>query len=677
MPDLAARLRAAIDGHDDIVLLIDRDGGIAYANQRAAETYGYTTDRLASMALFDLDTELAPEFWPKHWESLKRQGMLQVTVRHATRGGNMVPLEINDTYIELDGVEYSCIIARYASHRDAATRQMLLMQFSINQMHESVYWIGPDATIEYANDAACYNLGYSADELIGMSVVEFDPNFTLEIWSLHWAELRERHHITFETLHQHQDGHVFPVEVSANYLKVGEHEYNCAFSRDITERKLAEGKLQQMATRDALTGLPNPTLLHDRIDQAIARSKRSDHRLAVLFIDIDRFSEINTQYGRDVGDQTMQAIAHRLGTPLRTVDTLSRWSSDTFVVLVDDISSAEDARAIARKLLDTLHAPLSVGELAVTVSASIGIACYPEDGEDTQTLCKNADIAIFRATEIGDDTIQLFSQAAQVNGESDVILLMELRQALRNDEMVILYQPEIALASGWPVALVAQLHWQHPRRGLLPPAAFMGVAEENGYTIELGHWLFEHACRQLRAWRDRDMETPPLAISLTLRQLRDGGLVETLEGALTRHGLSPEGLCLGLPSPLLTGHQEQTAPILDRLQALGVTMAVDGFGTVPTLHRMLLSLPIKAVRLDCDAACGSDRCLGTGDGTLVQGLISLCHALDLKVTMVGVDSAERLACATRYGCDATLGSHTVPAMDAEATADWLAAHAGA
>jgi len=670
-PDIAATLRAAIDAHSDIVLLLSPEGGIVYANQRAAEVTGSPVDRLASMIVFELDRTVTPDNWPLRWRRLQRNGTVHGTVKYTTRGGNALALEINATHIDFGSREYACVIARYASLRDEATGRMMLMQFSIDQIGESVFWIDSNAIIHYANEAACRNLGYAIDELNGMSISDLDPNFPIEIWPLHWEELRTRKQLAFETLHQRKDGTTYPVDVSANYLKLGNLEYNCAFVRNITERKLAEGKLQQMATRDALTNLPNQTLFNDRLERAISRSSRDRNQPAVLFIDIDQFSEVNEQYGRAIGDQMIEAVARRLRTPLRNGDTLSRWSGDTFAVLIDHVDAPVEARIIAGKLLDSLPLPLVSGETSITVSASIGIACYPDDGEDVQTLCKNADIAMFRAAEIGGDTIQIFAQSKHTL-ETEVSQLIDLRKAMRSEEMVTRYQPEVTIADGRPIALEAQIHWNHPKQGLLPPKQFMQVADDNGYIIELGHWLIETACAQTRAWLDQGIEMPPLAISLTLRQLRKPDLVEMLQRALVRHGLEPSALRIGLPSLLLAGHRKHTASILEKLHALGVPMAIDGFGAAPVIPRMLLSLKADVIRIDCDQTCGEGQC--SGSTTLAQGLTSLCHTMDLTVTMVGIDSKDRDACSSNTGCNAVLGNHVVPAMDAETATNWLTAY---
>jgi PAS domain S-box-containing protein len=309
----AARLLHAVDCTEDLVLLLDDRGHITWANTRAVATYGYPRDALLGLTIHDLDPDFPAETWAQHWASLKRCGKLNVSVRHLCANGVALPVEISDTWLEFEGAEYSIVIARDLSQRADSDERAQLTRFSIDHIDESVFWIGPDARILYANDAACRNLGYASDELVGMPVTTLDPNFPTEIWPLHWEELKQRKRIQFETHHRHRDGKVFPVEVTANFLQIGEREFNCAFVRDITARRKTEGQLRQMATHDQQTGLPNRALLIDRVERALAHAKRHDSCLGVLFVNIDRMQQVNLDHGHAIGDQVITSVAQRGG----------------------------------------------------------------------------------------------------------------------------------------------------------------------------------------------------------------------------------------------------------------------------------------------------------------------------------------------------------------------------
>ncbi|HEY5790750.1 MAG TPA: EAL domain-containing protein [Gammaproteobacteria bacterium] len=654
----------------DPVLLLDALGRILYGNRSALATYGYAAAELLALTIHDLDTDFPPHTWATHWASLKRAGNLTVTVRHRTRDGAVLPVEINDTYQQRDGVEYSLVVVRDLRHRPGSDERAQLMQFSIDHLDDSVYWIGPDARIHYANDAACRNLGYAYDELLGKSVHDLDPNFQQEIWPLHWEELQQRQRLRFETLHRRRDGSEFPVEVTANYLRVGEREYNCAFSRDITQRKLAEGQLRQMATRDQLTGLPNRTLLQDRILQELARTRREESLLAVLFIDLDRMHQLNAQHGTAAGDEVLVAVAGRLSAALRAHDTVARWGDDQFAVLAPDLGRADRSGDLAQKLLDTLRLPLPCSAGTLGVTASIGVALCPDDGVDSETLFQSADIAMFRAKEFGGDNVQYFSADLEPDTANRIARLLELRRALRQQELRLHYQPIVDAGDGQLVGVEALVRWQHPEEGLLPPAAFLEIAEESGLIIELGQRVLDTGLAQLRAWREAGLPVPPLTVNLSPRQLRDPGLVPHLQRALQAHGLVPADLVLDLPPGLLASDGGQLLGIVEQLSEFGVGFAIDDVGHSPTHLRVLQQLSLGTLKLDVRLIARLAE--EPGNAALIDALAGVAHRLGTRVLAEGVEEPHVLEEVRALGCDLVSGYATGRPMTAEAFGEWLA-----
>ncbi len=669
----AARLLHAVDCTEDLVLLLDDRGHITWANTRAVATYGYPRDALLGLTIHDLDPDFPAETWAQHWASLKRCGKLNVSVRHLCANGVALPVEISDTWLEFEGAEYSIVIARDLSQRADSDERAQLTRFSIDHIDESVFWIGPDARILYANDAACRNLGYASDELVGMPVTTLDPNFPTEIWPLHWEELKQRKRIQFETHHRHRDGKVFPVEVTANFLQIGEREFNCAFVRDITARRKTEGQLRQMATHDQQTGLPNRALLIDRVERALAHAKRHESCLGVLFVNIDRMQQVNLDHGHAIGDQVITSVAQRLKAALRGIDTLAHWGGDTFVVLVTELAEPEYAGDVAQKLLDALNVPLDVEGHSLTLSASIGIALYPEDGHDSATLIKNADISMYRAKEYGGGTSHFFSADLKPGTAERIRTLLDLRRALGNDELLLLYQPAIDLESGLPVALEALVRWAREPGELLLPETFLNTAEETGFILELGAHVLDLACVQLAAWRAEGIAAPAITWNVSPRQLRDKEFVSLVASTLQRHALAPSDLQLDLPPRLLTACSPAVTAVLEQLANLGVALGIDDVGHAPADFALLQKLPLAVVKLDTRLV---ERTADDPAAAKLAGaLAGAAHHLGTRVLAEGVVNDTLLECVRTLGCDQAQGEALAAPMDAVACTEWLVAHA--
>ncbi len=667
----AAHLLHAVERACDMVLLVDANGRLVYANERAVATYGYPRDALLARTIHDLDPDFPAATWAQHWASLKRCGTLTVSVRHLTADGRALPVELTDTWAELDGVEYSIVIARELAVRKDSDARTQLMRFSVDRIDESIYWIGPEANVIYANDAACRNLGYASDELIGKSVSDLDPNFPAEIWPLHWEELKSRQRLHFETEHRRKDGSTFPVEVTANFIQIGTQEFNCAFARDITERKVTEGQLRRMATHHALTGLPNRALLTDRAECALAYAKRYDTRLAVLFVNLDGMQKINVAHGHPFGDLVLAAVARRLQAPLRGIDTVAHWGGDTFVVLAPDLSESEHASDVAQRLHDSLHLGLEVEGTRLNLTASLGIAIHPQDGHDAETLFKNADIAMYRAKELGGDTMQYFSVDLDPTIAAHVASVLELRRALRDDQLRVHYQPILDARDGRLVGVEALARWEHPTKGLLLPRDFLDTAEASGLIVELGRRVLNAGCAQLRAWHQSGIEVPPLTINLSPRQLRDPELIATVEHALTTHGLDPEDLIFDLPPSLLAVEGGLLLGSVRDLIALGVGFAFDDIGHAPTHLRVLQQLSRGTIKLDANLVAR----LVDQDETqaLADALTRAAHSLGCLVQAEGVEDDALLMQVRDLGCDRVSGYVTGRPMPAEEFVAWLEA----
>ena len=434
-------------------------------------------------------------------------------------------------------------------------------------------------------------------------------------------------------------------------------------STDVTKRKEAEERAEYLATRDALTGLPNRVLLHDRLEQGIVNAARHRTGFAFMFIDLDRFKTINDSLGHDVGDELLKRVAARLTACVRASDTVARLGGDEFAVILENLRGPDDdgAQQVADKMIAAMAAPMLVGSQHLTTSCSIGISLYPGDGRDSATLMKHADVAMYYAKEKGRNNYRFFS--AEMNQRAQERLSIEnyLRLALRRNELVLHYQPRVRMADGALTGMEALVRWTHPRRGLLAPGKFIEVAEDSGLIVPIGEWVLERACRQLRDWQRTLGRDFRLSVNLSVGQLADADrLYRAVEGAVRDAGIDPGCLELELTESLLMQNLGEKAALLHRLGELGVGISIDDFGTGYSSLSYLKTLPVDAIKIDSSFV--RDIGLDANDEAIVSAIIAMAHSLRLGVIAEGVETAAQFAALKALGCDEYQGFHASPAL---------------
>jgi diguanylate cyclase (GGDEF)-like protein len=441
--------------------------------------------------------------------------------------------------------------------------------------------------------------------------------------------------------------------------------------RQRTDEELArrEEELSFLATHDALTGLPNRTLILDRVEQMLARSRRSQTPVAALFVDLDNFKSINDTLGHGVGDELLRAVTARLGGVVRDADALGRLGGDEFVVISEELSLAAGPELVAERLLDALQQPFKLGadkQTRLTVTASIGIAA----GEHTsaEELLRNADIAMYRAKWDGKNRYAVFETGMQDTIQKRMELEMDLREALENKEFLLAYQPTFDLRDMSPTGVEALIRWQHPVRGLIQPDDFVPLLEETGIITEVGRWVLEEACAQGAAWRAAGYEIG-MAVNVSGRQLDDDQLVADVEGALTRGGLEPEALTIEITETTLMRNVEETARRLTAIKRLGVRIAIDDFGTGYSSFAHLQRFPVDALKIDRSFISGMrDHLEGE---TLIQTLVQLGKALSIETFAEGIEQQEELSVLRGQDCDSGQGFLFARPLDATETEKFL------
>jgi diguanylate cyclase (GGDEF)-like protein/PAS domain S-box-containing protein len=422
---------------------------------------------------------------------------------------------------------------------------------------------------------------------------------------------------------------------------------------DITERRRAEEQVKHLAFHDALTGLPNRLLFNDRLRMAVLQAHRTTQRLAVLFLDLDRFKIINDSLGHTAGDELLRRVAERIQGSVREGDTVGRLGGDEFIVLVQGLDQEEDGARIAQKILGGARLPYFLDGRELFVTTSIGVVTYPTDGEDGDTLIRNADTAMYRAKEQGRDNFQLYRPAMNSKALERLSLENRLRAAIQNGELVVQYQPLLEVESGQIRGAEALVRWQHPELGLLPPGEFISLAEVSGLIVPIGEWVLKTACAQARAWHQAGYPGLTVAVNLSARQFQQPDLVAQVRAALEASELPAESLDLEITESNAMQNAEVSISALWDLKNLGVRLSMDDFGTGYSSLNYLKRFPID--RLKIDKSFVRDITTDPDDAAIASAMIALAHNLQLTVVAEGVETEEQLAFLERLRCDEMQG----------------------
>jgi diguanylate cyclase (GGDEF)-like protein/PAS domain S-box-containing protein len=434
-------------------------------------------------------------------------------------------------------------------------------------------------------------------------------------------------------------------------------------SLDVTELKRAEAQMRHQAGHDALTGLPNRSLFKDFLEHALSRARRGDWQAAVLLLDLDRFKGVNDAFGLPCGDLLLQAVAERLQTCLRDKEAIARLGGDEFAILQSDVRGPEDPRALARRMIESFGQPFEAKGEEVHTSASIGITMFPADGQTADRLLKNAELAMYRAKSNGRNSSCFFAPQMNLVARRTGLLEHELRQAFGADQFTVHYQPQRDLKTGRIVGVEALLRWRHPRRGMVRPTEFIGLAEDIGLIGPLTERVLDRACRQQRVWLHAGV-TLRLSVNLSPVQFREGGVVELIERTLAETGVDPHHFEIELTEGVMLESSDAAMTSLRRLRKCGIGFSLDDFGTGYSSLAYVKRLPVQ--RLKIDQSFVHRLGLDGQDEAIVRAVIDLGHSLDLKVTAEGVESAEQLRRLQELGCDEAQGDLISPPLPAEA-----------
>ena len=545
-------------------------------------------------------------------------------------------------------------LRRFRTAMDASTDAIFLLDRAVMRLID-------------VNDAASRILGYTREEFLKLGAGSECEKADSHFFHLYDQVIAyQGPGGTSEIELRRKDGSVFPVEIVRRMVPSQENTIMVAVARDITERKEAEERLLHLAHYDPLTGLPNRLLFFTTLSHTLKQAADHEWKVAVLFIDLDRFKNVNDTLGHHIGDELLRQFAQRVLSCIRVRDTLGRMGGDEFALMLTLAEGEQSAALVALKILDVLRQPFSLLGHEATVAASIGVTIFPDDAADPETLLKFADTAMYRAKESGRDTYRFFTQEMNLHAQARLEMENALHRALDNHEFMLHYQPQVSLASGKIVGAEALLRWRRPDKGLVSPAEFIPILEDTGLIMRVGGWVIDTACRQIRDWKRQFTEPISIAVNVSGKQFVDAHLELDVLQALEIYQIPPALLEIELTESSMMSNAAQSAVLLERLSHLGVKISIDDFGTGYSSLAYLKRFPID--KLKVDIAFIRDVTTNPEDAAITRAIIHMAHSLKLAVVAEGVETAGQLEFLRDHHCDAMQGyyfSRPVPADEFE------------
>jgi diguanylate cyclase (GGDEF)-like protein/PAS domain S-box-containing protein len=577
-------------------------------------------------------------------------------------------LELYDRSRHLEGL----VQERTASLK-LAEEQLMLSAKVFESGGECIIITDADERILMANRAFTTVTGYSQEDVIGqtprmMSSGRHDADFFNKMWQT----LRDTGHWQGEIWDRRKNGEIYPEWLSISVVKdaTGQIVNYIGLFSDITERKAAEAQIEFLAYHDALTELPNRRLAIDRMGLAFAFADRDETKAAILLLDLDNFKAINDSFGHSIGDRLLKEVTESLRMCVRDTDTISRHGGDEFLILLANVSDNDAITGVTEKILEQLENTFLIEGKEISTSLSIGIAVYPDDSKDIDTLLKFADTAMFHAKEAGKNTYQFYSEQMNIDAVEHQRIRIGLRRAVERNEFVLYYQPQIDLSSGVVIGAEALIRWNHPELGLTQPGRFIPTAEESGLIVPMGDWALREACRQAAAWRKAGLPELVVAVNISTMQFKRGNLEQSVCEALAESGLPATCLELELTESILIQNPEKVLETVRRLKSLGIMFSIDDFGTGYSSLSYLKRFSVDKLKIDQSFV--RDMINDPNDAVIVRAIIQMARSLNLKTIAEGVEN-EHLASFLRLQyCDEAQGYHFARPLPPDEFAQYLA-----
>jgi diguanylate cyclase (GGDEF)-like protein/PAS domain S-box-containing protein len=681
-----AKYRGLLEAAPDGMVVVNQDGEIVLLNARAESQFGYRRDELLGQKVTNIipggvAERLIADGTRTAAEALAQQIGTGIELSGRRKDGTEFPIEIMLSPQENDeGILVTAAIrditerkAAESALKEAAKKYRAIFDGAL----EGMFQFSSDGGLLSANPYLAKMLGYDSLEGVFSTV----KDMAREAWAYpdecarFMQEIDE--HATIQGFEcQFKRKGSSNIWVSLNARKVfgddGQLLYYEGFATDITKRKVAEERVQFLAYYDALTGLPNRTLLQDRLVKALDSALRRKERVALLFLDLDRFKDINDSFGHSFGDLLLQIIAARFKSGVRKQDTVGRLGGDEFLIVLTNVKEIAYASFVAERLMRAMSAKFVIQGRSLSISCSIGISIFPEDGMDSESLLKNADAAMYSAKESGRNNFRFFAEDMNAQAVERVTLENSLRLALDKKELFLVYQPQMNIATGKIIGLEALLRWQHPTLGIVPPNRFIRIAENCGLIVPIGEWVLRTACAQVRKWQDEGIPVMSIAINVSTVQLRQKDFCELIRSVLNKTGLDPQYLELELTESIFLTDADETLSTIKKLKAMGLTLAIDDFGTGYCNFIYLRQFRISKLKIDRSFI--RDVVVNPDYVAITTAIISMAKSLNIKVIAEGVEDEAQMSFLRAHQCDEIQGYYFSKPLAVDKVAAKLRGH---
>ncbi|HYW92182.1 MAG TPA: EAL domain-containing protein [Gammaproteobacteria bacterium] len=646
------RYRSLFESSTDGILLTTPDGSIQAANPAACSILGRTEEEIVRLnrgELVDGEDALALE---RLAAERARTGRARGELWMKRGDGGKVRVELSGSrFTDESGRERASVIMRDVTERERISRQLQLAASALANTAEGVAIVDRRWRIVSVNPGFSRIADTPQEEALGRRPrIEFGNRRIRHLRRLR-REIREHGYWQGEAIKRRHDGVGIPVLVSVSPVRDdrGRIANFVLVFNDISEHKDYERRLQHLAHHDLLTDLPNRSLLEERTRGAVIRARRHEQAMAILFVDLDRFKTVNDSLGHRAGDRLLQIVGERLRLAVRETDTVARLGGDEFAILLGELADARDAAIVAGKVLEVLKQPLTVAERSLYLGAGIGIACYPQDGEDFSSLMQNADTAMYRAKTGGRNSYQFYSSDMNTEAVHTLVLQSSLYQALENGEFDVYYQPFVDLGSGRITGMEALIRWRNPELGLVSPADFIPLAEETGLIVPIGEWVLREACATLRRLHHAGHEDLRVAVNLSARQFRQDDLAERVAAVLGEFGLDGRFLELEITETTVMDRVRDAIEAMQTLHGLGVTIALDDFGTGYSSLNYLKDFHINYLKVDKSFVQGVPG--DEGSAAITRTVIAMARSLGIGVIAEGIETPAQLRALSEWECE--------------------------
>ena len=664
---------------------------ILSANRAAIDQYGFTEQEFLTKTVADIrpeeDIPSLLQDMAAHTDGLQKRG----SWRHRRKDGTILDVEIVCHPLNFRGTESILVAAHDVTERKRAEQSLQQAEEKYRGIFEDsvigIFQATLDRRLVSINRTLAQMHGYDSSEEMMEDVSMRSPQLFVDPSRM--SELAQI--VTDGGTARGAELEIYRRDGTTKWVRMnlrgirdasGEVVLREGTVEDITEHKVATERIKFLAYYDALTELPQRALLQDRLEHALAAARRRHEKIALLFLDLDRFKSINDSFGHSFGDIVLKAVAQRLKACAREQDTVARVGGDEFLILLDGVKDTADAAIAAERIMRAMNASLEVQGHSFSVGCSIGLSMYPEHGMDGETLIKNADAAMYCAKEAGRGNVRFFTDEMNAQAVERLAMDKNLRLALEREEFFLVYQPQMEIESGKITGFEALIRWQHPEMGLVPPDRFIPVAENNGLILPIGEWVLRTACAQARKWQDAGLPAVPVAVNVSAVQFRQESFCALVRKVLQETGLPPQYLELELTESVLMSNADVTLSVLQELKEMGMKLAIDDFGTGYSSLSYLRQFPVDKLKIDKSFI--RDAVEGCGDAAITTAIISMSKSLRLKVIAEGVETEAQLFFLREHRCDEIQGYYFSKPLSAdEATAklqrakdDQLAAGAG-